>query len=73
MSAAATHPAASPRLHGPKALRVFVLVGVVALPAALFAGATAVFNVLVFLVFAALWLCFAAARVSHRRSSTGLV
>jgi hypothetical protein len=63
MSATATQPAASPQLHGLKALRIFVLVGVVALAAALFAGATAVFNVLVFVVFAVLWLCFAAALV----------
>jgi hypothetical protein len=42
-------------------LGVFVLIGVVALAAALLAGATGVFNVLVFLVFGVLWLCFAAA------------
>jgi hypothetical protein len=63
MSATATQPAVGPQLHGLKALRIFVLVGVVALAAALFAGATAVFNVLVFVVFAVLWLCFAAALV----------
>jgi hypothetical protein len=61
MRAAATQPAASSPLHGLKALGIFVGVGVVALVAALFAGATGVFNVLVFVVFAVLWLCFAAA------------
>jgi hypothetical protein len=63
MSATATHPAASPQLYGLKALRIFVVAGVVALAVALFAGATAVFNVLVFVLFAVLWLCFAAALV----------
>jgi hypothetical protein len=63
MSATATHPAASPQLYGLKALRIFVVVGVVALAVALFAGATAIFNVLVFVLFAVLWLCFAAALV----------
>jgi hypothetical protein len=61
MSATAAQPAASPQIHGLRALGVFVLVGVVSLAAALLAGATGVFNVLVFLVFAVLWLCFAAA------------
>jgi hypothetical protein len=60
MSATAPQPVASPQVHGLKALSVFVLVGVVALAAALAAGATGVFNALVFLVFAVLWLCFAA-------------
>jgi hypothetical protein len=63
MSTTATHPAASSQLHGLKALGVFVAVAVVALAAALFAGANAVFNVLVFGVFASLWLRFAAALV----------
>jgi hypothetical protein len=63
MSAAATQPAASPQLYGLKALRIFVAAGVVALAAALFVGATAVFNVLVFVLFAVLWLRFAAALV----------
>jgi hypothetical protein len=61
MSATATQPAASPQIHGQRALGAFVLVGVVALAATLVAGATGVFNVLVFLVFGVLWLCFAAA------------
>jgi len=60
MSATAPQPAATPQLHGFKALSVCVVVAVVALAAALAAGATGVFNVLVFLVFAVLWLCFAA-------------
>lgn len=63
MSAAATQPATSARLHGLRALRIFVTAGIVALAAALFAGATAAFNVLVFVLFAVLWLCFAAALV----------
>jgi hypothetical protein len=63
MSATATQPAASSQLHGLRALGVFVAVGIVALTAALFAGQTGVFNVLVFVVFAVLWLCFAAAAV----------
>jgi hypothetical protein len=53
-------------VHGLKALGIFVLVGVVALAAALVAGATGVFNVLVFLVFAVLWLSFGAALLSAR-------
>lgn len=61
MSATATQPAASPQVHGLKALSTFVAAGVVALAAALVVGATGVFNVLVFLVFGVLWLCFAAA------------
>jgi hypothetical protein len=63
MSATAQQPAASPQVHGLKALSVFVVVAVVALAAALAAGATGVFNVLVFLVFLVLWLCFALALV----------
>lgn len=63
MSATATQPAASSQLHGLKALGVFVAVGAVALVAALFAGANGAFNLLVFVVFAVLWLCFAAALV----------
>jgi hypothetical protein len=63
MSAAVTQPATSPQQYGIRALRIFVVIGVVALAAALFAGATAVFNVLVFVVFAVLWLCFAAVLV----------
>jgi hypothetical protein len=66
MNATAAQPAASPQVHGLKALGVFVSVGVVALTAALVAGATGVFNVLVFLFFAVLWLCFAAALLSAR-------
>jgi hypothetical protein len=50
-------------VHGLKTLGIFVLVGVVALAAALVVGASGVFNVLVFLVFGVLWLCFAAALV----------
>jgi hypothetical protein len=63
MSATATQPAASPQVHGLKTLGIFVLVGVVALAAALVVGASGVFHVLVFLVFGVLWLCFAAALV----------
>lgn len=63
MSTTATQPEASSQLHGLKALGAFVAVGVVALAAALFAGQTGVFNVLVFVLFAVLWLCFAAALV----------
>jgi hypothetical protein len=63
VNAAATQPAARPELYGLKALRIFVVVGVVGLVAALFAGATAIFNVLVLVLFAVLWLCFAAALV----------
>jgi hypothetical protein len=66
MDATATQPVASPQVHGLKTLGVFVLVGVVALAAALVAGATGVFNVLVFLVFAVLWLCFAGALLLAR-------
>jgi succinate-acetate transporter protein len=63
MSTTATQPAAPPQVHGLKALGVFVGVGVVALAAALVAGATGLFNVLVFLVFGVLWLSFAGALV----------
>jgi hypothetical protein len=66
MSATATQPAAGSQLPGLKALGVFVGVGMVALAAALMTGATVVFNVLVFVLFAVLWMCFAAALVLRR-------
>jgi hypothetical protein len=58
MSATATQPAAGSQLPGLKALGVFVGVGMVALAAALMTGAT--------VVFAVLWMCFAAALVLRR-------
>lgn len=66
MSATATQSAAASQLPGLKALGVFVGVGVVALAAALATGATGVFNVLVFVLFVVLWMCFAAALVRRR-------
>ena len=63
MSATATQPSESSQVHGLKLLGAFVATGVVALAAALVVGATGVFNVLVFVVFGVLWLCFAAALV----------
>lgn len=61
MSATATRPLPTSVGTGLRALAVFVVVATVALAAALFTGATGVFNVLVFVLFAVLWVCFAAA------------
>ena len=64
MSATATRQAPASVGPGLRALAVFVVVAAVALAAALVTGATAVFNVLVFVLFAVLWLYFAAALVA---------
>jgi hypothetical protein len=64
MSATATRPAPTSVGPGLRALAVFVVVATVALAAALVTGATGVFNVLVFVLFAVLWLCLAAAHVA---------
>ena len=61
MSATATRPLPTAVGAGLRALAVFVVVATVALVAALFTGATGIFNVLVFVLFAVLWACFAAA------------
>ena len=61
MSATAPQQAPTPLAGGTRLLAAFVGVATVALAAALVAGATAIFNVLVFTLFAVLWLCFAAA------------
>jgi hypothetical protein len=66
MSATATRPAPTTSVGpGLRALAIFVVVATVALAAALVTGATGVFNVLVFVLFAVLWLCFAAVLVSR--------
>jgi hypothetical protein len=64
MSATATPPAPTSVGPGLRALAVFVVIATVALAAALITGATGVFNVLVFVLFAVLWLCLAAALVA---------
>jgi hypothetical protein len=63
MSATATQPVHRSPLHGLWVLAVFVVVITVGLAAALVTGATGVFNVLVFALFAVLWISFAAALV----------
>jgi hypothetical protein len=64
MSATATRPAPTSVGVGLRALAIFVLVATIALATALVTGATGLFNALVFMLFAVLWLCFAAALVS---------
>jgi hypothetical protein len=64
MSVTATGPAPTSVGQGLRALAVFVVVATLALAAALVSGATGVFNVLVFVLFAVLWLCLAVALVS---------
>jgi hypothetical protein len=61
MSATAAQPVQGSPLHGMRVLGVFVVVATVGLAAAPVTGATGVFNVLVFVLFAVLWVCFAAA------------
>jgi hypothetical protein len=61
MSATTTQPAQGSPVHGLRVLGVFVAVATVGLAAALVTGATGAFNVLVFVLFAVLWVCFAAA------------
>jgi|SRR5579864_1300684 len=58
----------SPSISGPilTALAVFVALGGVGLAIALITGATAVFNVLVFAMFAILWIAFLAALAFSR-------
>jgi hypothetical protein len=60
MSATATQRAHGSPVHGMRVLGVFVAVATVGLATALVTGATGVFNVLVFVLFAVLWLGFAA-------------
>jgi hypothetical protein len=61
MSATAPQPAPTPLTGGPRLLAAFVVVGTIALAVALVSGATGIFNALVFVLFAVLWLSFAAA------------
>jgi hypothetical protein len=63
MSATAAQAAKGSQEHGLRVLEVFVGVATVALAAALVTGANGLFNVLVFVLFALLWVCFAAALV----------
>jgi hypothetical protein len=63
VSATATQQAQASPVHGLRVLGLFVAVAMVGLSAALVTGATGVFNVLVFVLFAVLWLCLATALV----------
>jgi hypothetical protein len=56
MSATATQQAQASPVHGLRVLGVFIAVAILGLAAALVTGATGVFNVLVFVLFAVLWL-----------------
>ena len=61
MNATATRPVFTAEGTGLRASAAFVVVATVALAAALVTGATAVFNVLMFVLFAVLWVYFAVA------------
>jgi hypothetical protein len=67
MNATATRPVFTAGGTGLRASAAFVVVATVALAAALVTGATAVFNVLMFVLFAVLWVYFAVA-LSFRRA-----
>jgi hypothetical protein len=61
MSAAAPQPAPSHLTGSPRLLAAFVVAATIALAVALVTGATGIFNALVFMLFAVLWISFAAA------------